>query len=86
MPRYARGYVDDYGYNSGSGSGGRSSSSDDEEEEIWENSFDKLYNLLRKINEEIRQRERLERRYEKLLENIDVSAEKIIDISLQELS
>ena len=64
------------------GSGGKSK----EEEEVWENSFDKLYNLVRKIDEELRQRERIERRYEKLLENIDASANKIIDVSREQLT
>ena len=69
------------------GSGGRSGgSSKDDEEEIWENPFDKLYNLLRKIDEELHQRERLERRYEKLLEDIGVSANKIVAVSREELA
>ena len=33
----------------------------------WENSYDKLYNTLRKIDEELRERNRLEREYDKLL-------------------
>lgn len=67
-------------------SGGRSGgSSSDDEEETWENPFDKLYNLLRKIDEELHQRERIERRYEKLLEGIDASAAKIIAVSREEL-
>ena len=65
------------------GSGGRSSDSD---EETWENPYDKLYNLVRKIEEELRQRERIERRYEKLLDSIDTSASKIIAISREELA
>lgn len=65
------------------GSGGKSS---DNDEETWENPFDKLYNLVRKIDEELRQRERIERRYEKLLESIDTSANKIIAVSREELA
>ena len=63
------------------GSGGKS-----KEEEAWENSFDKLYNLVHKIDEELRQRERIERRYEKLLESIDASANSIIDVSREQLA
>ena len=63
------------------GSGGKS-----KEEEVWENSFDKLYNLVHKIDEELRQRERIERRYEKLLESIDASANSIIDVSREQLA
>jgi hypothetical protein len=64
-------------------SGGKSASNKNNE---WENPFDKLYNLLRKIDEELRERERIERRYEKLLEDIGVSADKIINISREELA
>ena len=82
IPRYASGYGygDAYG---GGKSGGRSS---DDDEETWENPFDKLYNLVRKIDEELRQRERIERRYEKLLEGINTSANKIIAVSREELA
>ena len=82
IPRHASGY----GYGEaylGKGSGGRSSDSD---EETWENPFDKLYSLVRKIDEELRQRERIERRYEKLLDSIDASASKIVSVSREELA
>lgn len=83
IPRYEGGKITGYG-NGTSLSGG--SSSDDDDEDVWENGFDKLYNLVRKINEELHQRERIERRYEKLLENIDVSANQIISVSREELA
>ena len=38
------------------------------EEEPWENPYDKLYNLTEKINKSIREREKLERRYERLID------------------
>jgi hypothetical protein len=50
-----------------SSSGGKGSGNSDNDDDKWENPFDKLYNLVRKIDEELRQRERIERRYEKLL-------------------
>ena len=86
MPGFAKGlkgpsYAS--AYNSKARSGGKSTSNKDKE---WENPFDKLYNLLRKIDEELRERERIERRYEKLLEDIGVSADKIISISREELA
>ena len=65
------------------GSGGKTS---DDDEDTWENPFDKLYNLVRKIDEELRQRERIERRYEKLLKSIDVSANAIVKVSREELA
>ena len=83
IPRYDSGkYVSGYGYGSAY-SGGKSTSKKEDE---WENPFDKLYNLVRKIDEELRRRERIERRYEKLLENIDASANKIIDVSREQLA
>jgi hypothetical protein len=56
------GTIGGYGGSSFGGSGG--GGSDDDDDEPWENSFDKLYNLVRQIEEENRQRERIERRYE----------------------
>ena len=64
-------------------SGGNTS---EKEEDKWENPFDKLYNLVRKIDEELRQRERIERRYEKLLTDLNVSAKQIVSVSREELA
>lgn len=87
IPRFSNG-IQGYGggYNLTGKSGGKSSSKSKEDDKIWENPFDKLYNLLRKIDEELHQRERLERRYEKLLEDIGVSANKIVSVSREELA
>ena len=49
------------------GSSGGSSSSE-KKETTWENPYDKLYNLTEKINESLRQREKLEREYDRILE------------------
>lgn len=49
----------------GSGSGSGSSK---KKETTWENPYDKLYNLTEKINESLRQREKLEREYDRILE------------------
>lgn len=46
-------------------SGGSSSSKKDS---AWENPYDKLYNLTEEINEALRQREKLEREYDRILE------------------
>ena len=46
----------------GGGGGGKS-----EKPSYWENPYDELYNLQEKINEALRTREALERRYQKLL-------------------
>lgn len=49
--------------NSGGGGGGGST----KKNSYWENPYDELYNLQEKINEALRTREALERRYQKLL-------------------
>jgi hypothetical protein len=74
-----------YGSSGGAGSG-RGGSSGKNGKDEWENPFDKLYNLVRNIDEELRQRERIERRYEKLLKSLDVSANKIVAINREELA
>ena len=80
VPRYATGYDPDNGYNK-NGTGSKSGNNS----EKAENPYDFLYNLLREIQEENRRRERIERRYEKLLDDADVNAQKLIDISREEL-
>ena len=75
------------GYGNGEEVGGGGSGGDAKDiKSAIENPFDKLYNLLREIDEELRQRERIERRYEKLLEGIDASADQIIALSREELA
>ena len=44
------------------------SSGSSKKESAWENPYDKLYNLTEKINEALRQREKLEREYDRILE------------------
>lgn len=82
FPRYASGYGSGTAY-WGTGSGGKGSGDSDDED--WENPFDKLYNLVREIDEELRRRERLERRYEKLLESVDLTAGKLFDNAVEQL-
>lgn len=79
---YASGNAFVRGYEvSSKSSGGRATDKDEQK-----NNIDKLYNLVRNIEEEQRQRERIERRYEKLLESIDASAQKIIDVSQEQIN
>ena len=82
MPRYNDGKASGYGDGS-SYTGDKKGSGD---KDTWENSFDKLYNLVREIDEQLHQRERIERRYEKLLNNIDVSSEKLIKVTQEQLT
>ena len=51
-----------------SSSSGSSGSSSSKKDSTWENPYDKLYNLTEKINEALRQREKLEREYDRILE------------------
>lgn len=53
---------------SSSGSSSTGTSSSEKKESTWENPYDKLYNLTEEINEALRQREKLEREYDRILE------------------
>ena len=68
---------------SGGGGGGGGSS---KEEEPWENPYDWLYNLTQKINAELRTREKLERRYQRLLKTYAGSGAELKKITDQELA
>ena len=74
------------GYNPSSSKGGGGGSSGGSKEEGWENPYDKLYNLTREINEELRERERLERRYQQLLKEHHTGAQDIVAVSEKELA
>lgn len=52
--------------NRGSGGGGGGGGGKAEKPTYWENPYDELYNLTEKINEALRTREALERRYQKI--------------------
>ena len=51
-----------------SGGGGGGGGGGGSQEKKWENPYDELYNLTEKINEALRQREKLERNYDRILE------------------
>lgn len=53
---------------SSSGKSSAGSSSSEKKESTWENPYDKLYNLTEEINESLRQREKLEKEYDRILE------------------
>lgn len=67
----------------GNKSGGGESSKKDEK---WENPYDWLYNLTQKINAELRTREKLERRYQRLLKTYAGSGAELKKITDQELA
>lgn len=55
----------------------KSSSSSTKEEEPWKNTYDWLYNLTADINAKLREREKLEKKYDRLLENRKSTAKDI---------
>lgn len=69
-------------------SGGGSSSKDKAEEkpDNWINSYDKFFNLTEKINESLRDRQKLEKEYEKLLEDRGGNYKELQKNSLQQLA
>ena len=82
IPRYATGYDTKYGYSGGNKPG---TETNEEEVELWENSFDKLYNLVRDIDEEVRRRERMERHYQELLEDGNAIARDLYETTVAQL-
>ena len=54
--------------------------------EMWENPYDALYNLEQRMNALVRKREKLERAYEKALQDSGVSAQELVDITASQLN
>ena len=67
------------GYVGGGGSSGGGGGSSSE----WENSYDESYNTLRAINAELRERDRLEREYQHLLDKEGTSWEELLSNSYE---
>jgi hypothetical protein len=63
-----------------SGGGGGGSSSE------WENPYDEFYNTVEKINEELRKREKLELRYQRLLDRNAATAAEIAKLTREQLA
>jgi hypothetical protein len=57
----------------------------DKEEEKWTNPYDKLYNLTQKINEVLRERDRIEKRYDLMIRKRDASYEKVAEYEKAQL-
>lgn len=64
--------------NKKSGGGGK--------KETWDNPYDELYNLTEKSNEALRQREKIERDYDRLLKNREATSKQILANSLKEIA
>lgn len=56
-----------------------------EDFEAWENPYDELYNLNKELNALIREREKLERSYERALEDSATSAKELAEITGKQL-
>ena len=65
----------------GSSSGGGGGSS-----KKWENPYDEFYNTVAKINEELRKREMLERKYQRLLNQNIASARELADLAHSQIA
>lgn len=64
---------------SSGGGGGGGGGSKKEKEEPWENPYDWLYNLTQDINEELRKREKLELKYNRILRDRSKNAKDLYD-------
>ena len=71
--------------NKGKSSGGKGGGGKPEKKKDWKNPYDKLYNLTEKINENLRQREKLETVYNRLLKDRKVSGEDLLKQSQKEI-
>jgi chromosome segregation ATPase len=70
------------GKSSGGGGGGGGGSTPKK----WENPYDEFYNTVEKLNEALRERERIERRYQKLLDNTDTKASDLVKNAREQLA
>ena len=68
---------------SGGGGGGGGGGS---EPKKWENSYNEFYNTVEKLNEALRERERIERRYQKLLDNTNTKASDLVKNAREQLA
>ena len=68
------------------GGGGSKSSGGGSAAKLWENPYDELYNLTQKINTQLREREKLEKDYDRLLQRRSESVEEIKQKSLDILA
>ena len=68
------------------GSAKKSSSGGKSKEKDWENPYDKHYNTLEQINEALREREKLERRYQRLLEQSNTKGSDLVKNAEQQIA
>jgi hypothetical protein len=68
---------------SGGGGGGGGGGSTPKK---WENPYDEFYNTVEELNEALRERERIERRYQKLLDNTNTKASDLVKNAREQLA
>ena len=82
VPNYKTVVTDNTGRNYSGGGGGGGGG----EPEKWENPYDEFYNSVEKLNEELRTREKLERRYQKLLDSSNTKASDLVKNAREQIS
>lgn len=69
-----------------SGGGGGGGGGGGDKKDVWDNPYDILYNLTEKINEALRDREKLEKTYDRLLEDRNASFSNLIKNTLSTIA
>lgn len=72
--------------NVSSGGGGGGGGGGGDKKDVWDNPYDILYNLTEKINEALRDREKLEKTYDRLLEDRNASFSDLIKNTLSTIA
>lgn len=72
--------------NASSGGGGGGGGGGGDKKDVWDNPYDILYNLTEKINEALRDREKLEKTYDRLLEDRNASFSDLIKNTLSTIA
>lgn len=86
LPRYLTSGYTGGGAKTSSGITGSNSTKAGTEEDKWENDIDWLYNLLEDIDEVLRDREKLEKRYDRMLERRNASLSDLIELQKAQLA
>ena len=73
-------------YTPKSGGGGGGGGGGGSESKKWENPYDEFYNTVELLNEELRKREQLERRYQKLLDKTNTKASDLVSNARDQLA
>ena len=86
VPVYASAVTKKGFKNNGGNTGGTTPTKDGGSKSVWENPYDKFYNQTEKINEELRKREKLERKYDRILKARKTTAEELKKVTLDQIA